>query len=653
MAEGDGAQNQGQQGQSGSFDPSKEVKSEVVDQAKLDRAAKERERRRRRRRKKAELKRLERETLQQSGALPKLETTKPAEIGKKDAGSLKKKPEVKPESPDSGPKPSVEHHIAKRSEEHAPRSKVIVPQAKQKEDEQQKPIQKPIEKPDQKSEESLNEPHPMSHKTHSFAGPLIEPVGQQPEPKPELPTQEFGAVPEPHAEKQIESKPAVQPEPVVQPQPEVQPQPVPETESEPQDVNLEDLPPIFPVHDEESDIVINDQHKEVRPPVNMEEVHADKENENELPPIFPYPQPSEEKKVLDAEPEAEEIKPVKKVRKVEEKEHSVEKQESSKETMSESEGLNVKKSFLQAAGGFSAGVLQSVGKAFHQFRLKFDVKKLGVFLVLMVIGGGLYAGYLFKVHETVYNSVAGLFKAPPPVEVQLDEQLLREWGITTALLFGDNRGSTKDLFASQLFNAYYFGYLSEPRVEGETGITPAYYYGKGEDLVAATNRFIAYVKNLRELVSVYDVDVYQMLDQTTEREKAMNAHVAKLKEVQEKSTAMLKEINTEIDDLKISLESLNPEKTRSETDFFVALQGLAGEKSDFLLKSFIDISQKQTALKAHLAALQKLSGYYDSSLQKLAIRITAIEKNYQVLVQGIRVVDIPGANLDIIIKETP
>lgn len=641
MAEGDAAQNQGQQGQSG---PSKEVKSEVVDQAKLDRAAKERERRRRRRRKKAELKRLERETLQQAGALPKPETTKPAVVEhpvktepsppvkpegeKKDTAPRKKKDDVEPEPPDSGPKSPAEHHVAKRSEEHAPRSKAIVPQAKQKEEEPRKPMKEPIEVPVQKPVEPSKEPQPMSHKTHSFAGPLIQPVVQQPEPKPE---------------------PKPKPEPDVQPQPVSEPEPKPE----PQDVSLEDLPPIFPASEEESDIIIHDQHQVTPPPVNMEEVHTEKEKENELPPIIPYPQPPEEKKDTVEEAEAEEIKPVKKVRKVEEKENKAEKKESSKETMSESEGLNVKKSFLQAAGGFSAGVLQSVGKALHHLRLKFDLKKVGWFLLLIVIGGGLYAGYLFKIHETVYNSVAGFFKAPPPVEVHLDEQLLREWGITTALLFGDNRGSTKDLFASQLFNAYYFGYLSEPRVEGETGITPAYYYGKGEDLVAATNRFIAYVKNLRELVSVYDVDVYQMLDQTTEREKAMNAHVAKLKEVQEKSVTMLKEINTEIDDLKISLESLNPEKTRSETDFFVALQGLAGEKSDFLLKSFIDISQKQTALKAHLAALQKLSGYYDSSLAKLAIRITAIEKNYQVLVQGIRVVDIPGANLDIIIKESP
>ena len=456
MAEGDGAQNQGKQGQSGPLDPSTEVKSEVVDQAKLDRAAKERERRRRRRRKKAELKRLERETLQQAGDLPQSVVSKP----EKPEGAVVEKqaekvvPERKKEA-----LPPVEHPIAKRSEEHAPRSKVIVPQAQQKEEKPQKlvrePVRKPLEKTVQKPEEPVKELPPLSHKTHSFAGPLIhsDEVPVQKSEPPKVEAKELGTTPEekpePRPEPVVtpevpESKPEPKPEPAVQPEvyPDVQQIAAPpEPEPEPEDVSLENLPPIFPTgeSEEESDVIIKDPHQESRPPVSMEEVHTEKEKENELPPIFPYPQPPEEKKVLEEESEAEEIKPLKKVKKVEEKEHKAEKKESSKETMSESEGLNVRKSFLQAAGGFSAGVLKSVGTALHNFRLKFDVKKLGLFLVLMVIGGGLYAGYLLKVHEKVYNYVADFFKAPPPVEVHLDDQLLREWGITTALLFGDNR----------------------------------------------------------------------------------------------------------------------------------------------------------------------------------------------------------------------
>ena len=38
-----------------------------------------------------------------------------------------------------------------------------------------------------------------------------------------------------------------------------------------------------------------------------------------------------------------------------------------------------------------------------------------------------------------------------------------------------------------------------------------------------------------------------------------------------------------------------------------------------------------------------------NSLSRLAIRISAVDKNQQALIQGIKVVDVPGANLDIII----
>lgn len=719
MAEGDASQNQGQQ-RSGQ---SNEVKTGVVDQKKLDRAEKERERRRRRRRKKAELKRLERETSLQQGDLPKSQTLpkaeevpkagdvevskvlpvlQPGKVPEKAKESVSRRP-VRPRTPRKKPDleavkkeqlPGVakEPPVVRKSEERVPLSQKIVGGGEQK-------------------------MHPLVHKTHSFAGPLIVP-GSVPEPqKDEKPVPLREENMEPRIEPvqdvalpgEAELQPEVKPEPVPEPQPVQEPEPevrVPneprtepksqsETKQEPQ-AEFKAEPEVSPVREEQiqpvpepvpgpepqspdqpepqvqhvadyrsgrqsddhpsvqsEDLVIHNGQEVVRPRVEMREIHTE-DVPAELPPVISSPQMEDIDKRDADTVAAEEVEPVKKPSKPVEKEKKVREQhEAEKESVPESEGLGQRKSFGQVAGAFSAGALKSIGQAFHGFRLKFDFKKLIVFVVLMVVGGGLYAGYLFKLHEKAYEYVAGFFKAPPPVEVNIDEQLLKEWGISTALVFGDNRGSTGDLLASQLFNSYYFGFLNEPKLEGETGITPAYFYGMDQDIVVQTNTFIGYVKNLRELVSSYDVDVYKMLDQTTNRDDALKKHLAKLKEIMDKSNKIIAELKIEIDDLKVSYDSLSPDKTRFESDFFIALQGLAGEKSDFLLKSFIDVSQKQTAIKGRFAALQKLAEYYDSSIQKLAIRITSIEKNYQALVQGIRVVDIPGANLDIIIKETP
>ncbi len=645
MAEGDSSHNQGQQPPK---DEAKEVTNQALDQKKAERAAKERERRRRRRRKKAQLKQL------QKDVLPKTTEARPP------VEKLPEKPGEKPSRESIPSRMPPERPAVRRSEEHTPRSKKTEPQGHPLKS--VPPQEPPAVQPEEavlKPEEVPGEPaHPLEHKTHTFAGPLLGggeggvpqkssgPVKPEPQPEPEP----LAVEPKPESVSQpvvLESEPESVPEPIV-PEPEPEPAPV-VMEPEPRPQPLASL-------EEDEEITIKTGKETQHPKVNMEPVHDEDEDEiSEVPSIFPYPQqPEPPEEVEKPEPVELEESPKKERERDEEVKKVRENRESSKETVSESEGLNQRRSMLQGAGAFSAGVIKRIGEAFHNFRLKHNIVRwVGSFVVFVIIGGGLYAGYLFNIHGKAYDFVAGFFKAPPPVEVNLDEKLLREWGITSAYLFGDNRGSNRDLLASQLFNAYFFGRLAEPKLQGETGITAAYFYGTGADIEAATNRFIAYVKNLRELVSVYDVDVYAMLDETTDRDKALSDYQAKLNEIMEKSEKMVEEISIEVDDLKVSFQSLDPEKTRFEEDFFVALQGLAGEKADFLLKSFIDVSQKQSALKAHVAALEKLLEYYQSSMERLSIRITSIEKNREALVQGIRVVDIPGANLDIIIRENP
>ena len=645
MADGDASQNQGNQQP---IDPSNEVKSDVVDQKKLDRAAKERERRRRRR-KKAELKRLERETLQQQGDLPKSDAAAPSEPKpepqKQPEVQPQQKLEVRPEQkktelpagpkkaprkrkPRPAPKENVseEHLGAQRSEEHTSRSKDIVPQA---EPERELPESEIVhEENQQPPEESVLEPeqqedHPMTHQTHSFTGPLIEPAVPEPvEPQPSPPSPE----PEPEQPSQQENQPEEQHEQAQE----------------------------FRQNQQDEDIIIRDQHEEARPHVDMREVHEvnplhDEVIPGEVPSIFP-PEKFEEGQMVHEEPE--EIEPIRQPRKPleEDVQKTQEQHEASKENLSESEGLNTRKSFLQSAGAFSAGVLKSIGAAFHNFRLKFNVKKLGIFIVFVVIGGLLYTGYLFNIHGKIYDYVAGFFKTPAPVQAQLDNELLNEWGITTAYIFGDNRGSSHDLLGDQITNSYYFGTLGEPQVQGETGITASYYYGTGADLVAQTDEFIGFVNDLRQLVSSYDVDVYAMLNQTTQREQALDNYVTELKTITDKSTADVAKINTEIDDAKVSYDSLSPDTTQFQSDFFTALKGLAGQKADFLLKSYVDSAQKQVAIKARIDALQNLLTYFTSAMQNVAIRLTSVQQNHAALVQGIHVVNIPGANLNIILQ---
>ncbi len=273
-------------------------------------------------------------------------------------------------------------------------------------------------------------------------------------------------------------------------------------------------------------------------------------------------------------------------------------------------------------------------------------------IIILVTAVLLFLGYYFQLHQTVYKFANNLINPskPPAAAVQVREEDLNQWGIQTALIFAKNKGSVADIVPPAIKTAFFFGKLAEPQAKGETGITPAYYFGLLRDVSAETVRFIDYLKNLRALQDLYQTDVYAMLDQTTARDKKLLDYLAELKAMRESSDTIRREIAAQIDDSKISYNSLEADRTRLENDFFVAVANLAGEKSDFLLKSFIDVKQKQSALKARQAALEKVLEYYVTALKRLDVRIEAVDKNRDALIQGVHVVDIPGANLNIILK---
>ena len=134
-------------------------------------------------------------------------------------------------------------------------------------------------------------------------------------------------------------------------------------------------------------------------------------------------------------------------------------------------------------------------------------------------------------------------------------------------------------------------------------------------MLARATLFVEYIHNLRELKSLYDTDVYAMLNQTSQRDSKLADYLGKIKNVRTNSARIIKELGLQIDDLKISFNSLSPDRKNLEQDFFASLEGLAGEKANFLLQSFVDVAQKQTALKARLSALQQILDFYEKAVK--------------------------------------
>jgi hypothetical protein len=276
--------------------------------------------------------------------------------------------------------------------------------------------------------------------------------------------------------------------------------------------------------------------------------------------------------------------------------------------------------------------------------LQFGAIVIGLVLITL-------AFFHFKINEMILGGFGGEGVITESEGEPLSDEEMRKFGLASALLFGGNMGSKTDLVPVEIQVALYFGQLMEPKIEGETGITAATYYGELQDQKDVVNRFVDYVRTLESMQNLYQIDVYEMLEKTSKREAALDAYLADLIDLSGRGKRVQDAIKVNIDDLTVSYQSLSPGKDQYESDFFAALEEMKPEKSDTLLKGFVDISQKQTALKARISALQKLLDYYGTAITRLDKRILAIKENKEALVRGIRVVDVPGGGIDIIIRE--
>lgn len=499
-----------------------------------------------------------------------------------------------------------------------------------------------IEEVQKEKEEKIEEP--------KIEEPKIEEVKkeeEEPMPEPEESFEDLGKEPEEEIkidelEHPEEEKYEYDEFPEEEPAPELE-EPVEEVkEEEPQEPQKEDNEVQFPSEEEEVG------------PIPMGKVKEDEEV-TEKEKLSPFEYTSEEEK--EDEAIVTPMYPEENIETVQEKEIAEEKEgveeaaadittDISKQK--EHEEKKAEEAIEEIKAGLDAGLPEEdrgMIKGIVTTILQFAAIIVGLVLIT-------FAFFHFKINELILGGLQGEESVVAESEgEELSDEEMRKFGLASALLFGGNMGSQTDLVPTEIQVALYFGQLMEPQIEGETGITAATYYGELQDQKDVVNRFVDYVRTLESMQNLFQIDVYDMLEKTSKREAALEAYLADLIDLSERGKRIQDAIGVNIDDLTMSYQSLSPSKQQYESDFFTALEEMKPEKSDTLLKGFVDISQKQTALKARVSALQKLLEYYDTAIEKLDKRITAITENKEALVRGIHVVDVPGGGIDIIIRE--
>lgn len=483
-----------------------------------------------------------------------------------------------------------------------------------------------------------------------FVQPQAEPNFVEPEQSAQQPDANVSAVPEPTKEPYFQPEYA-QPEPdFVQPQPEpIQPQSQPEVAQPEPDF-------VQPLQEESQPLPA----EETPQPIYVEQPYYPPEQNNytqETPSSFTQSE-SSGPEIPAAPAEAEPVEGTVISGNVE---------EAPKESLQESTKPKAL-DFAEKTAKFFAQIFSSSGKGIWNVLKNIPgviwsvLKKIkfGFIVTILILGGLGFGGYkLFEMQipQKAYNSavsfVGGFFNKKQAVvqgpQVPLNDTESNQFGMNSAAAFGKNNGSVDDVIPEPAVLALYFGQLLEPSVQGETGITAAMYFGLLKDQSNDVNDFVVYMDNLSALQDLYKVDVYALLDSTTKRADKIDEYIAQLEKAKSDSNDLLQKIQINMDDISKSYDSLNPDRSQAEKDFFDAMDQLKPEKANDLLHEFVDVAQKQVALKARVGGLKQLITYYQTALAKLDKRIEAVVKNREALIQGIHVVDVPGGGVNIIV----
>ncbi|MBI5413671.1 hypothetical protein HZA42_04970 [Candidatus Peregrinibacteria bacterium] len=183
---------------------------------------------------------------------------------------------------------------------------------------------------------------------------------------------------------------------------------------------------------------------------------------------------------------------------------------------------------------------------------------------------------------------------------------------------------------------------------GATGIDAVNVFGS--EFEGATS-FPQYILLFSRMQNAYAADVNELLNKSTDRRSRLESHLALLKKLEENGTLTLQKIKSELDTISAEYDALSAKQIEQDKTFFEQLKNFNSKNADDTLSDFISTSRKIVTFKARFKALQKIESYYESGLPRLTARIKDIELNKEPLIKGIKVYDVKGSDLNLILSE--
>lgn len=168
---------------------------------------------------------------------------------------------------------------------------------------------------------------------------------------------------------------------------------------------------------------------------------------------------------------------------------------------------------------------------------------------------------------------------------------------------------------------------------------------------AAASRPLAYYINaFKRFQNAYGTDVMALMNASKDRRARLKSHILLMRSLHQEGIRIVDEINLRLIDLQRQYEAQSLRQRTADTNFFEQFTALNGQTAQDNLEIFTDASEKVATLRAQFKALERARLLFDSGLPRLAARVQDLELNEDALVNGIKVYDVAGSDLNLIVQ---
>jgi len=172
----------------------------------------------------------------------------------------------------------------------------------------------------------------------------------------------------------------------------------------------------------------------------------------------------------------------------------------------------------------------------------------------------------------------------------------------------------------------------------------------GGEFVSSEHRFSYYMGHLTKMQNLYATDIYKLLDQSYDRRVTLTDFLNEMKTAIESGKQLQAEVAKAASNLDAADVSVNEQKDLFEVEFFTDVKDLRGQDSFVNLEKFIGFSQNAVRLRSYYKAYNYISEMYVNSLKKIEPRYQDIFVNFEALVKGIHVFEVPNSDINAIIR---